>query len=83
MWGNNSMNTSSLTCKGRVQKASKVRKAGQILGPKMFGLPLYLHNAALSTPIKLGSNGPAYEIRKKGKRKTGEREKGGKNEGSK
>ena len=31
----------------------------------MFGLPLYLRNAATSTPIKLGSNGLAYEMRKK------------------
>ena len=42
MRGNNSTNASILACKGRVRKASKVRKNGQIFGPKMFGLPLYL-----------------------------------------
>ena len=31
----------------------------------MFGLPLYLRNAAPLTPVKRGSNGPAYELRKK------------------
>ena len=45
---------------------------GQISGPKMFDLLLYLHNAAPSTPIKCGSNGSAYDMRKN------EREKGGK-----
>ena len=31
----------------------------------MLGLALYLRNAALSTPIKHGSNGQAYEMHKK------------------
>ena len=62
------MNTGSLACKGRAQKASKVRKKGQIFGPKMFGLPLF-RNAAPSTPSKCGSNGPAYEMRKKRQKK--------------
>ena len=31
----------------------------------MFGLPLYLRNAAPSTAIKRGSNGTEYEMRKK------------------
>ena len=35
----------------------------------MFGLPLYLHNAAPSTPIKHGSNGLAYEMHKKRRKK--------------
>ena len=51
----------------------------------MFGLPSYLRNAAPSTPIKCSSNGPAYEMHKKSKRKRGvgeEREKGGKNAAS-
>ena len=44
----------------------------------MFGLPLYLHNAAPSTPIKRGSNGLAYEMRKKRQKKNGgKREKKG------
>ena len=64
MQGNNNM----------AQKASKVykkekKKNGQIFWPKMFGLPLYLRNAAPSTPIKRGSNGQAYEMREKGKKK--------------
>ena len=71
------MNNSSIACKGRTQKASKVRKNGQIFGPKMFGFTLYLRNAAPSTPIKRGSNGPVYEMGKKDKRKgRKEREKG-------
>ena len=69
MRGNNSMNTSSLVCNGRARKASNLRKNGQIFGPKMFGLPLYFRNAAPSTPIKGGSNGPAYEMRKKRQKK--------------
>ena len=41
----------------------------------MFGLPLYLCNAVPSTPIKRGSNGPAYEMRKKRqKKREGKRE---------
>ena len=35
----------------------------------MFGLPMYLRNAAPSTPIKRDSNGPAYEMRKKSRKK--------------
>ena len=35
----------------------------------MFGLPLYLHNAAQSTPINRGSNGPGGEMRKKRRKK--------------
>ena len=47
-----------------------------MFGPKMFGLPLYLRYAAPSTPIKRGSNSPAYEMRKKkAKEKGGKREK--------
>ena len=79
MRGNNSRNTSSLACNRSVQKASKVRKNGQIFGPKMFVLPLYLHNAAPSTPIKCGSKGPAYKMRKK-KQKKRERKRGRKEE---
>ena len=42
----------------------------------MFGLPLYLRNAATSTPIKRGSYGPAYEMHKKRqKKREGKREK--------
>ena len=75
MRGNNNMNMSSLACKGRAQKASKVRKNGLLFGPKMFGLLLYLRNAAPSTPIKRGSNGPALEKRKKRqKKREGKRE---------
>ena len=37
--------------------------------PKMFGLPLYFRYAAPSTPIKRGSNGPAYEMRNKRRKK--------------
>ena len=66
---NNSMNASSLTCKGMARKALKVRKNGQIFGQKMFGLPLYLRNAAPSKLIKRGSNSPAYELRNKRRKK--------------
>ena len=90
MRGDNSINTSSLAGKKRSRKASEVGKNGQILEPKMFGLPLYLCNAVPSTPIKRGLNDPAYEMRKerqkkKKKKKKGrerERQKGGKNAGS-
>ena len=42
----------------------------------MFGLPLYLRNAAPSIPIKRGSNGPAYEMHKKRqKKREGKKEK--------
>ena len=37
--------------------------------PKMYGLPLYLRNAAPTTPIKRGSNGPTYEMCKKRQKK--------------
>ena len=47
------------------QKVTKVRINGQIFSPKMFGLPLYLPNAAPSTSIKHNLNGLAYEMRKK------------------
>ena len=41
----------------------------------MFGLPLYLRNVALSTPIKRSSNGPAYEMcKKRQKKREGNRE---------
>ena len=56
---NNGMNNSSLACKGRARKASEVRDNGKIFGPKMFGLPLYLRNAAPSTPIKRGKKWPS------------------------
>ena len=59
------MNTSSAACKEKGAKGFQSKKNGQMFGPKMFGLPLYLRNAAPSTPIKRGSNGPAYEMRKK------------------
>ena len=59
------MNNSSLACKGRAQMASKVRKKWSHFRTKNVDLPLYLRNAAPSTPIKGGSNGPAYEMRKK------------------
>ena len=77
------MNSSSLARKGRARTASKVRKKnGQIFGTKMFGLPLYLLNAAPSTmPIKSGSNGTADEMRKKWQKKREER--GRKNGGRK
>ena len=82
MRGDNSMNTSSLAGKERSQKASEVRKNGQIFQPKMFGLPLYLCNAVPSTPIKCGSTGPEYKMRKKRqKKREGKRERG-KNVGS-
>ena len=68
------MNTISLACKGRARKASEVRKTGQTYELKMFGLPLYLRNAAPSTPIKGGSNGSAYEMRKKRQKKKAEKE---------
>ena len=68
------MNNCSQARKRRVRKASKVRKNSKIFGPKLFGLPLYLHNAALSKPIKRGSNGPADEMRKKRQKKREERE---------
>ena len=58
-----------------MQKASKVRKNGQMFGPKMFVLILFLRNAARSTPIKHGSNSPAYKMRKKRQKKKEEREK--------
>ena len=60
----------------RRKKASKVRKKNaQIFEPKMFGLPLYLRNAALSTPVKRGSNGSSYEMRdKRRKKREGKRE---------
>ena len=42
---------------------------------KNVGLPLYLRNAALSTPIKWSSNSPAYEMRKRRqKKREGKRE---------
>ena len=41
----------------------------------MFSLPLYFRNAAPSMPIKCGSNGPAYKMRKKRQKKREEREK--------
>ena len=66
----NIINTSSLTGKERAPKASEVTKKNrQIFEQKMFGLPLYLCNAVPSTPIKRGSNGPAYEMRKKRQKK--------------
>ena len=49
---NNSMNNSSLTCKGRAQKASKVRKKWSNFQTKNVRLPLYLRNVAPSRPIK-------------------------------
>ena len=73
------MNTSFLAFKGRARKASKIRKNGQIFRPKMLGLLLYLRGAAPSKPIKRGSNGPAYEMRKKKRKKgKGKRESKGK-----
>ena len=72
------MNTSSLACRERARKASE-EKDGQIFEPKMFG------NAIPLTPIKRGSNSPAYEMRKhKQKKREGkrEREKRGRNAGS-
>ena len=79
------MSTSSLACKGRTQKASKSKKKMvKIFGPKMFGLPLYLHNAAINTNqawLKWPSIRNAQE---KAKEKGGkDREKGGKNGGKK
>ena len=68
------MNNSSLACKESARKVSKVRKNGQIDGQKIFGLALYLRNAAPSTPIKHGSNDPAREMRKKRQKKREERE---------
>ena len=59
------MNTSSLAGPERTQKASKVRKKWSNFRSKMFGLPLYPCNAVLSTPIKHGSYGLAYEMHKK------------------
>ena len=48
----------------------------------MFGLPLYLRNAAPSTPVKRDLNGPAYGMRKKRQKKREERDrKRRKNEG--
>ena len=77
MRGNGSLNTSFLACKERARKATEIRKKknGQIFEPKMFGLPLYLYNAALSTPIKRGSNGPAYARKGRGKGKERETKK--------
>ena len=71
MRDNNSMNTSSLACKRKARNASKVRKHGQIFGRKMFSLPLYLRNAAPSTPIKCGSNAQEKAKEKGGKEKGG------------
>ena len=51
----------------------------------MFGLPLYLRNAALSKLIKRGPNDPAYEMHKKREKNGGkerernERKNGGSN----
>ena len=72
------MNTTSLACQERTRKASEVRKKnGQIFEPKMFGLQLYHRNAAPSTSIKRGSNGPAYQMRKiRQKKMEGERTEG-------
>ena len=67
MRGNNSMNTSSLVCKGA--KGFQSKKTWSNFRPKMFGLPLYLRNATPSTPIKCGSNGQAYEMREKRQKK--------------
>ena len=75
MQGNNSMNTSSQPCRERAQKAYEARKNDRFFEPKMFGLPMYLRNAAPSIPIKHGSNGPACEMRKERQKKTeGKRE---------
>ena len=74
MRGNNSMITSSLACKGRAQKASKVRENGQIFGPKMFTLPLYLRYVAPSTQIKRGSMAQRTKCSRKSKQKGRERE---------
>ena len=63
------MNRISLACKRRAQKPSEIRKNGQNFEPKMFGLPLYFRNAAPLTPIKRGTNDPAYEMRKKRQKK--------------
>ena len=53
------------------------KKNGQIFEPKMFGLQLYHRNAAPSTSIKRGSNGPAYQMRKiRQKKMEGERTEG-------
>ena len=43
------MKTSSLACKGRAPKASKLRKNGKIFVPEKVGLPLHVCNAAPST----------------------------------
>ena len=73
MRGNNSMNTSSLVCKGA--KGFQSKKKWSNFRPKMFGLPLYLRNATPPTPIKCGSNGQAYEMReKRQKKREGKRE---------
>ena len=63
------MNTISVAYKESPQKGSEVRKNGQNFEPKRFGLPSYFRDVAPLTPIKCGSNCPAYEMRKKGKRK--------------
>ena len=69
------MNTISLACKERAQKASKVRKKAHSFEPKLFDLPLFLRNEAPSTPIKRGSNDPACEMRKeRQKKREGKRE---------
>ena len=49
----------------------------------MFRLPMYLSNAAPSTPIKRGSNGPGTEMcKKRQKKRKGKRKRKEENAGS-
>ena len=75
MRGNNTLMSSFLACKGRARKASKVRKNGQIVGPKMFGLPLYFVNAAQQHQSSAAQIAQYTKCARKVERKGREREK--------
>ena len=86
MRGDNCIKTSSLAGTKRARKASAIRKNGQIFEPKCLVYRCtFVTQDFPSTPIKRGSNGPEYEMRRKRQKKRErkrEREKGGKNAGS-
>ena len=81
---NNSINNSSLACKGRARKASKIRKSGKFSDHKcsVYRCTFVPSQCSPVNANQGGSNGPAYEMRKKRQMKREEREsKGGKNGG--